>query len=179
MFPLEGGGGPLGPLLPEHISELVVGLVLFAVIWFVMAKKVVPAFEDIYQRRHEVIAGGIAEAERKQAAADAALARYNAQLAQANDEAAAIRDEAREAAAQLRGKARRQAEEEAERVAAAARLQIEAERAHAAAELRGDVGGLAVTLAGKILGEALADDQRANRAVDRFLDELARPPAKA
>ncbi|MDR1449019.1 MAG: F0F1 ATP synthase subunit B [Propionibacteriaceae bacterium] len=179
MFPLEGSSGPLGPLLPEHLSEFVVGLVLFAVIWVVMAKKIVPAFEAVYKRRDELIRGGIEESERKQAEADAALARYNAQLAKAADEAAGIREEARDSAAQIRTKARRQAEAEAERVIAAARAQIGAERVQAASELRGEIGGLATDLAGKILGETLADEQRASRAVDRFLAELDQLPVKA
>ena len=32
MLPLEGTG-PLGPLLPEHIVEFVIGLVLFGIIF--------------------------------------------------------------------------------------------------------------------------------------------------
>jgi F-type H+-transporting ATPase subunit b len=178
MFPLEGGSGPLGPLLPEHISELVIGLVLFAVIWVVMAKKVVPTFEETYKRRNDVIRGGIEEAVRKQAEADAALAQYNAHLAKANDEAAGIREEARTAAAVIRNKARRQAEIEADRIATSARAQLEAERVQALSELRGEVGGMATTLAGKILGETLAGDPRAERAVDRFLADLDQTTAK-
>jgi F-type H+-transporting ATPase subunit b len=179
MFPLESGSGPLGPLLPEHWSEFVVGLVLFGVIWLVMAKKVVPTFEATYERRNAVTRGAIEEAERKQAEAEAALAQYNAHLAKANDEAAQIRDEARDAAGQIRDKARQQAEEEADRIAASARAQIAAERARAVAELRGDVGGMATTLAGKILGETLSADGRAERVVDRFLADLDQTTAKA
>ncbi|MDR1807366.1 MAG: F0F1 ATP synthase subunit B [Propionibacteriaceae bacterium] len=177
MYPLEGIN--LGPLLPEHLSELVVGVVLFAVILVVVKLKVAPAFEDLYDRRTAVTRGAIEEAERKQAAADAALAEYRAKLAGAQDEAAAIREEARGAAAQIRTKARKQAEEDAERVAATARAQLEAEKSHALAELQGEIGGLATTLAGKILGESLADDARAQSAVDRFLAELDQETAKA
>ena len=45
-------------------------------------------------------------------------------------------------------------------------------RAQLLAELRADIGGLATTLAGRIVGEALTDDERANRTIDRFLQEL-------
>ena len=38
--------------------------------------------------------------------------------------------------------------------------------------LRSEVGTLATTLAGRIVGESLDDDARAARVVDRFLDEL-------
>ncbi|MDR1513198.1 MAG: F0F1 ATP synthase subunit B [Propionibacteriaceae bacterium] len=172
MVPLELD---LGPLLPEHPSELVIGVVLFLVIVFVVAKKVVPSFEELYERRNAVTRGAIEDAERKQAEADAALARYNAQLAQAQDEAARIRDDARAAAADIRSTARQQAEDDAHRIQAGARAQLDADRAHALAELQGTVGGLATTLAGKILGESLTDDERARRAVDRFLADLDAP----
>jgi len=38
--------------------------------------------------------------------------------------------------------------------------------------LRSEVGTLATTLAGRIVGESLNDDQRAARVVDRFLADL-------
>ena len=38
--------------------------------------------------------------------------------------------------------------------------------------LRTEVGTLATSLAGKIVGEALNDDARSNRVVDRFLADL-------
>ena len=41
-----------------------------------------------------------------------------------------------------------------------------------AASLQKEIGDLAVTLAGKIVGESLADDAKARASVDRFLDEL-------
>ena len=42
MLPLEID---LGPLLPEHLSELFAGIGLALIVWFVVAKKVVPVFE--------------------------------------------------------------------------------------------------------------------------------------
>jgi F-type H+-transporting ATPase subunit b len=169
----------LGPLLPEHLSEVVVGLVLFAIIWIVMVKKIVPSFEELYDKRTAQTRGAIEEAERQQAEAQAALAQYKAQLAQVGDEAAKIRDEARQQAVRFREDANQKAKEDADRIAAANRVQIEADRARAVADLQGEIGGLATTLAGKILGESLTDDPRAERAVDRFLAELDQQTAKA
>jgi F-type H+-transporting ATPase subunit b len=40
------------------------------------------------------------------------------------------------------------------------------------AQLRSEVGTLATTLAGRIVGESLDDDVRQSRVVDRFLSEL-------
>jgi F-type H+-transporting ATPase subunit b len=40
------------------------------------------------------------------------------------------------------------------------------------ASLRAEVGTLATTLAGRIVGESLDDDERSGRVVDRFLADL-------
>ena len=39
-------------------------------------------------------------------------------------------------------------------------------------QLRSEIGGLATTLASRIVGESLEDDERARRTVDRFLADL-------
>ncbi len=172
MLPLEGGTGPLGPLLPEHISEFVVGLVLALLITFVVWKKVVPMFEATYAERSDQIRGGIERAERAQAEAKAARDQYQAQLADAQGEAAKIREDAKNTGAQVLAEMREQANAEAARIIASARTQIEAERAQARDELRAEIGGLATQLASKIVGESLEDDARAQRTVDRFIADL-------
>ena len=53
---------------------------------------------------------------------------------------------------------------EADRIISQAKSQIEAERDMAVQSLRTEVGGLATDLAGKIVGESLADDEREERA---------------
>lgn len=170
MLPLEGS--PLGPLLPEHPEELFIGIVLFLIIWWVVAKKVVPMFEATYAERTAAITGGIEKAEAAQAEAAAALQEYKAQLATAREEASRIREEAKAQGAAIIADMRQQATEESSRLLANAKAQIEAERAAAVTQLRTEVGGLATTLAGRIVGESLDDDERARRTVDRFISDL-------
>ncbi|HSN11756.1 MAG TPA: F0F1 ATP synthase subunit B [Propionibacteriaceae bacterium] len=171
MIPLEGTG-PLGPLLPDHPSEFVVGIVLFFVILLVVWKKVVPAFETLYASRADAIRGGIERAEQAQAEAKAALEQYRAQLAGAKDEASRIREDAKNAGAQVQAEMRTAATAESARIVQAGHAQVEAERAAVREELRRDVGTLATQLAEKIVGESLTDDARAQRTVDRFIAEL-------
>jgi len=161
-----------GPLAPHHMSELVVGIVLMLLIFLVMWKVVVPRFEALYAERASAIQGGMDRAEKAQAEAQAALEEYNHQLASAREEAAKIREDAKNQGAQMIAESRDKATREQARIAETAKAQIEAERTAAAQQLRADVGGLATTLAGKIVGESLTDDERARRTVDRFLDEL-------
>ena len=119
MLPLAGES-PLGPLLPEHIEELFVGLILFAIILAVMWKVVVPMFEKTYAERTAAIQGGIQKAEAAQAEAAAALEEYKAQLATAREEASRIREEAKTQGAAIVADMRQQATEESSRLPAIA-----------------------------------------------------------
>lgn len=168
----------LGPLLPAF-PEFIAGIVLFLIIWVVMAKKVVPSFETTYAERAAEIRGGIEKAELAQAEAAAALEQYTAQLAQARDEASGIREEAKVQGAQILAEMKQHAQDESARLLAQAKEQIEAERLQAIQQLHSVVGGLATDLAGKIVGESLQDDERARRTVDRFIADLeAHSPEK-
>lgn len=175
MLPLAGES-PLGPLLPEHIEELFVGIALTLIIALVLWKIVVPIFERTYAERTAAIQGGIEKAEAAQNEAAAALAEYKAQLATAREEASRIREDAKAQGAAIITDMRAQATEESSRLLANAKAQIEAERAAAVHQLRTEVGGLATTLAGRIVGESLDDDERARRTVDRFIADLENSP---
>lgn len=166
----------LGPLLPHHLSELIAGAILLLIIWLVIRAKVAPAFEKMYAERTEAIQGGMEKAEKAQAAAEEALREYQEQLADARQEAARIREEAKNEGARIKTEMREQADAEAQRIIANAKTQIEAERAQAVTQLRTEVGGLATTLAGRIVGESLDDDARARRTVDRFIADLETQP---
>jgi len=178
MIPLEGTG-PLGPLLPDHPSEFIVGIVLFFIILGVVWKKVVPTFEALYAARADAIRGGIERAEQAQAEAKAALEQYRAQLSTARDEASRIREDAKNAGAQIQAEMRTAATAESARIVQSGHAQVEAERAAARENLRRDVGGLATTLAEKIGGEALTDDAMSARTIDRFIADLDAAPQQA
>lgn len=167
----------LGPLAPEHPIEIIVGIVLLLLLTWLIAKAVVPRFERLYEERTETIQGGIVRAEKAQAEAKAALEKYQEQLAGARDEAAKIREDAKNQGAQIVADMRAQAQAESEQIAKRARAQIDAEREQAVRELRGEIGGLATALASRIVGESLKDDDRVRATVDSFLTELADQPS--
>ena len=167
----------LGPLAPEYPIEIIVGVILVLLLTWLIAKAVVPRFEKLYEERTETIQGGIERAEKAQAEAKAALEKYQAQLASARDEAAQIRDDAKSQGAQIIAEMRANAQEEADRITERANAQIQAERDQAVREVRAEIGGLATTLASRIVGESLQDDQRVQATVDRFLSSLADEPS--
>ena len=129
-------------------------------------------FEKAFAARTEAIQGGMDRAEKAQLEAQRALVQYNEQLAKAREEAQTLREEARVQGSAIVEELRAKAQEEAARITAAAHASIEAERQQAVTSLRNEVGTLAVELASKIVGEALEDQARQSRIVDRFLDDL-------
>jgi F-type H+-transporting ATPase subunit b len=159
------------PILP-HPVELIFGLVTFGILYWVVAKRVVPRLEQIYAERTAAIEGGISKAEEAQAAAQAALEHYNAQLLEAREEATRIREDAKAQGAQIIAELREKANQEAGRITESAHKQIEAERQQAVVSLRGDVGRMSTELAGRIVGESLEDETRQRNIVERFLAEL-------
>jgi F-type H+-transporting ATPase subunit b len=159
------------PILPNP-AELIIGLIAFGILLYIMAKMVVPAFEKLYAERTERIEGGLARAEKAQAEAQALLEQYRAQLAEARAEAARIRDDARLEGRQIVEEMRAAAQAEADRIVAAGQAQLEAQRNQIVAALRAELGTLAVDLAERVVGEALQEEARRRRTVDRFLDEL-------
>ena len=159
------------PILPL-MGELIFGLVAFAILYWVVAKMVVPNLEKAYAERTAAIEGGMQQAEEAQQQAQAALEQYQAQLTEARAEAARIREEAREQGALIVAEMRSQAQSEASRITEAAQKQIEAERQQAVVSLRSEVGRLSTDLASRIVGESLQEETRQKGIVDRFLAEL-------
>jgi F-type H+-transporting ATPase subunit b len=159
------------PLLPPP-GEIIIGTITFAIAFFVLARFVWPRFEQVFRARREAIEGGIERAEAMQAEAKAALEQYRAQLAEARTEAAQIRDQARAEGQQILEELRTQAQEESARILARGEEQLAASRQQVVNQLRGEIGALAVDLAGRVVGESLEDQARRSGTVDRFLDQL-------
>src|SRR6478752_3301151 len=144
----EGGEGGFwataAPIIP-HPLEFFFGLACFAILYYIVAKAVVPRLEQIYAERTAAIEGGMNKAEE----------------AQAKAQAAHIIAEMREHAAS-----------EASRITETAHKQIDAERQQAVVSLRADVGRISTDLASRIVGESLHDETRQKGIVERFLAEL-------
>jgi F-type H+-transporting ATPase subunit b len=151
----EGGGGfweDAYPIIP-HPAELIIGLVAFAILYWVVKSKVVPRFEEVYSARAEAIEGGITRAERAQAQAEA---RRITEAAQAQ-----IENDRQQAFQQLRGEIGRLAvdlasrivgeslEEEARQRRTVERFLSELEAAPASDEARATSGGATAVGAGE------------------------------
>jgi F-type H+-transporting ATPase subunit b len=165
MTPLESNF-----LVPN--GTFFVELFAFLLILFILGKYVVPPINAAMTARQEAIRKQFTDLDQAKADAKSAEEEFRAQIADARHEAARIREEAREQGAGIIAEMREQAQAEAARIVEHAHSQIEADRQQAVTSLRAEVGSLATDLAGRIVGEALEDQARQSRVVDRFLADL-------
>jgi F-type H+-transporting ATPase subunit b len=159
------------PLVPD-LTESIMGLIAFVIVFGVLAKILIPRIQKTLAERTEAIEGGLERAKEAQDEASQLLEQYRAQLADARHEAARLREEAREQGAQILAQMRAEGEAQKRRLVDSAQAEIDASRQQALNSLRAEVGALAVQLAGRIVGESLEDEARQRRTVDRFLAQL-------
>ena len=153
-------------------SELIVGAIAFGILFFFMAKWVLPRLNEVLEERRQKIQGSLEEAEAARVEAEAELGRYREQLADARGEANRIIEEARRTADQLRRDLQAKAEQESEATVSRAQEEIRAERDRVFQELRAQIGDVAVELAGRVVGESL-DRTTHEKLIDDFIQEVA------
>jgi F-type H+-transporting ATPase subunit b len=149
-----------------------VELIAFALMFFIIAKYIVPPINRAMTARQEAIRQQFAELDQAKEEANSAKDEFESQITEARHEAARIREDAREQGAAIIAEMREKAQAEAARIVEHGKAQIQAERQAAVASLRTEVGTLATDLAGRIVGESLNDDERQGRVVERFLADL-------
>jgi len=162
---------PPNPILPEPV-ELIVGGIVFLIVFAVIAKFAFPQLQKGLAARTEKIQGDLEEAEGSRRSAEQELAEYRQQLAGARDEANRIIEEGRATADQMRRDLQAKAEQESQAIVARAQEEIRAERDRVFQELRAQVAQIAVELAGKVVGAELDSSAHA-RLIDEYIDEIA------
>jgi F-type H+-transporting ATPase subunit b len=153
-------------------GTFLVELVAFLIILGILGRYVIPPINKAMTARQDAIRQEFADLEEAKTEANEAKDEFTSQIADAKHEAARIREEARQQGAAIIAELREQAQGEANRIVEHAHAQIQAERQQALTTLRAEVGTLATTLAGRIVGESLEDDARSGRVVERFLADL-------
>lgn len=164
---------PTPSLLQPKPGLLIFTILTFTLVALILAKfawkPIVTALED----RERNIEDSLGQAERALAEAKAIQADNEKARREAEVQARKILSDAREDAERTATELREQAAQRIAQMEAQASADIERQKEQALAELRGEVAGLAISAAEKILREKLdAGEQR--RLVDRFIDTLPR-----
>ncbi len=145
-----------------------IGFVLFVA--FCM-KYVWPPLRDALHERQKKIADGLAAAERGEHEEELAQQRAAEKLREAKDQAAEIVNQAQRRSNEIVEEAKQQARTEADRIKQQAQAEVEQEVTRAREQLRGEVVGLAVTGAERVLQAEIDQDKHA-RVVDDLVESL-------
>jgi F-type H+-transporting ATPase subunit b len=97
---------------------------------------------------------------------------YQAAMADVRREAAQLRAQAEAQRRQIVAGASAEADAKAAEIISRGQARLAAERQQAIRQLKADLGHAATDLAEMILAEALADDERQRRLIDRFLSQV-------
>ncbi len=152
------------------------GLVIWLAIVFLFLLLVLRAFAwkpitNALEQREQTIDASIQRAEKALAEARQIQADNERARREAEQEAQRLLREAREAVERLRSEEAQKTREQIQHMRDQAQAEIEREKQSALDELRAEVADLAIGAAEKILGESL-DAQRQSRLVESFIDEL-------
>ena len=159
-------------LFVPKMYDIVWSAIILVIVALFFYKFFLPKFQAVFDERAAKIEGGIAKAEQTQKDADAAKAKYEAQLSNARVEASKIRDDARTEASHIVADARSRAEADANQITASAQRAIASQQQQALVSLKGEVGALATALAGKILGSELQDEKVQSSMIDQMIDSM-------
>ena len=158
-------------LLKPETSELIAGIIAFSIIFFFAWKWVFPTISKTLESRQAAIKADYEAAEAAKGEAESLKNDYQAQLAQARDEAGRIVEEARQAGESVRAEVVARADVEATALKERAAADMSGERDRVAASLRREVADLSLDVAEKVVGSSL-DRSSQQALVDRYIDEL-------
>ncbi|MGH3247411.1 MAG: F0F1 ATP synthase subunit B [Trebonia sp.] len=161
-------------LIPN--MTFVVELAAFVIVLGVLWRYVIPPVQQAITVRQEIARKLVSDRQEVEQLLEKARTAHQTALAGARHEAARLRARAEEQRREIVEGASTAAEARAAEIISRGQARLEAERRQAIRRLKAELGNVAVELAEKILGEALADDQRQQRLIDRFLNHIEEEP---
>jgi F-type H+-transporting ATPase subunit b len=153
--------------------------VIFAIVFFLLAKFGFPVITDMVRKRQERIDRSLKDAREIEARMGQMVEEHARMLDEARKEQAQILREATDTRNKILATAKDEAREEAAKILAEARTEIEAEKEAALRDVRKEVAVLSVSIAEKILRKELADDGAQREYIDRMVEETVREDARS
>jgi F-type H+-transporting ATPase subunit b len=145
---------------------------IFAIVFFVLAKWGFPAITGMVEKRAERIDESIEKARKAETMLAEMTERHAAMINETRSEQARILREAAQARDTMVDQARQQAQDEAAKILDHARTQLAIEKESTLMDIRTQVAALSVDVAEKILREKLSDSQTQMDLINRMVDEL-------
>ena len=150
------------------VVELAAFIIVLGVVW----RYIIPPVQQAMTARQDVARKLVSDSEEAKQLLEKAQTAYTTAMAGARHEAAQLRARAEQQRREIVEAASAEAEAGAAEIISRGQAQLEAESRQAIHHLKTELGNRAVELAEKIIGEALADNQRQERLIDRFLSQI-------
>ena len=152
---------------------------IFAVVFFILAKFGFPVITGMVEKRSDRIDESLRKAEEADKAIAELTARGEKIISDAQAEQARILREASATSDSIVAKARDEAKEEAAKIMQQARTDIAAEKESALRDIRRVVANMSVEVAEKVLRTDLDEDKKQDAYLDRLIEEVQRTQDKS
>lgn len=159
-------------LLNPNVGLVFWMMISFLILLFALTKFAWKPIVSAIKKREESINNALNAAAEAEKRLQSLKSENENLLAQARKERDEILKEAREVRERMIADAKNKAQEEADRLVAAARENIYNEKMKAMTELQNQVAQLSLEIAEKILKERLADDAKQKEAIEKILNEV-------
>jgi F-type H+-transporting ATPase subunit b len=157
-------------LMPN--MTFVVELAAFLIVLGVLRRYVIPPVQQAMTTRQEMARKLVSDRQEAEQLLERAQTAYKTAMADARHETARLRAQAEQERREIVEGASAEAEARVAETISRGQTRLVAGRKQAIRQLKTEVGNMAVELAEKIVGEALADDERQERLIERFLNEI-------
>ena len=152
---------------------------IFAVVFFILAKFGFPVITGMVEKRSDRIEESLRKADEAEKALAEMAERREQIISEAKAEEAKILKEASATSDSIVAGAKDKAREEAEKVLEQARIEIAAEKESALRDIRRLVARLSVEVSEKVLRADLDEDKKQGAYLDRLIDEVQRSQDKS
>ena len=159
-------------LITPDFGLLVWMVLIFGIVFFVLAKWGFPLITGMVDKRSDRIEQSIAKAREAEKSLSEFAYRQEQLIEETRKEQARILKEATEAREQLLAAAKEQARDEASQLIQQARTQIAAEKESALRDIRSEVASLSVEVAEKVLREKLSSEEAQLSLIDHVVGEV-------
>ena len=156
-------------LIPD-MNEFIPMLIVFLIILVILAKFGWPVVDGIITKRESTIKEALKKSEEAQVEAERTLAEYKKELADAKAQAAEIVAEAKKTGEAVQADIQAKAMAESAAMIEKAKGTIEAEKKAAIAELQGSIVDISTSVAERLIGEDLSDDEH-RKIIERYVNE--------
>lgn len=160
-------------LITPEIGLLFWMVVIFALVFFILAKFGFPVITNMIDKRNEHIENSLEAAHKAELKLEKLAQEQEQMIQQTRLEQGRIIKEANETRDRIVAQAKEQAQQEASKIVSLARQQIDSEKQEAVREIRSQVAALSVEVAEKIVRKDLSADNAQAALAQRMLDEAS------